>query len=196
MTYYSGLIEYDTGNAKGLSVTLFMSGCEHYVSNENDDYDVSGHCAGCHNPHTWDFCSGRPITQETINTIETQLSKPYIKNFVISGGEPLHPKNVQAVFDLLDGLSDKGLLKDKNVIIYTGYRNDVLEGIVRQDLSVVDLEFIKCVLDYTNYLITEPYDKTKPTKINELRGSTNQRCFKIINGKKIDITEEYFRSAE
>lgn len=175
----ANIIKFDTANAPGLSLTIFVSGCEHY-------------CSECHNPETWDFNYGRNW-HNRLDEIKEALKNPHIKNLVISGGDPLHPKNQKAVADLLFEVS--GLTINKNIILYTGYtieeiKNHMNDGHVAEVVSNVD------------YIIEGVYDRNNKTHIWDYRGSLNQRCFKITteyNEKSgyytafEDISNEYFK---
>lgn len=168
---YSKIIYYDTANAHGLSTVLFVSGCNH-------------HCDGCHNPETWNKENGELFTLKVLNEIIESLKKPYIKNFVISGGDPLALYNRKVVLTICKWV--KRQVPDINIIVYTGYKIEHLPS------YYCDLLF-----PFIDYLIDGEFDKAlKPEKL-ELRGSVNQRCWQIIhstknNYKKFDISDEYF----
>ena len=67
---YNEIINFDTGNCHGISVTLFVSGCHL-------------HCPECHNKQTWDFNSGKLFTNDTIEEILDKLKSPHISYFVL-----------------------------------------------------------------------------------------------------------------
>ena len=46
----AGIDYNDTAAAPGISLTVYVSGCEH-------------RCPGCHNPEAWDFNYGEEITE-------------------------------------------------------------------------------------------------------------------------------------
>ena len=50
--YYGNIKTCDIANGEGVRTTLFVSGC-------------TNQCKGCFQPETWDFCYGKPFTQET-----------------------------------------------------------------------------------------------------------------------------------
>ena len=54
--YYGNIKNTDIANGEGVRVTLFVSGCTH-------------HCKNCFNPETWNFCYGKPFTDEVQDQI-------------------------------------------------------------------------------------------------------------------------------
>ena len=115
---YSKIVYFDSFNARGLSTVLWVSGCEH-------------HCKNCFNQSTWDFNNGKLFTSKEINDIIESLKQPYIRNFVISGGDPLHPNNIIEITKLCKKIRENGI--DSNIIIYTGYLAEEL--IEREDFK-------------------------------------------------------------
>ena len=171
---YAKIIYFDTANAPGLSTVLFVSGCENY-------------CDGCHNKETWDFNYGKPFTKEEENKIINSLKNPHIKNFVISGGDPCHPKNIETIIKLCKEVRKECPLI--NIVVYTGY---TLEEITNRKDNSFEL------LNLINLLIDGKFDKNKPTKQLDYRGSTNQRCIGCIHLFEyltifMDCSQYYFK---
>ena len=111
---YNEIINFDTGNCHGISVTLFVSGCHL-------------HCPECHNKQTWDFDSGKLFTNDTIEEILDKLKSPHISYFVLSGGNPVekhYDKFCQKYhgkkFVLTDAIKDR----------YGKYHDDVIYEII------------------------------------------------------------------
>lgn len=171
---YSKIIYYDSFNARGLSTVLWVSGCEHY-------------CKNCFNQSTWKFNNGELFTSKIANEIIESLEKPYIKNFVISGGDPLHPNNIKEITRLCKKIRDNGI--KSNIIVYTGY---LIEELVKRD----DFQEL---IPYITFIIDGPYKEELPTKTVDYRGSTNQRCIKIEQNSHTDeyiltnISDTYFK---
>ena len=168
---YSKIVYFDSFNARGLSTVLWVSGCVH-------------HCKNCFNQSTWDFNNGKLFTSKEINDIIESLKQPYIKNFVISGGDPLHPNNIIEITKLCKKIRENGI--DSNIIIYTGYLAEEL----------IEREDFKSLMPYINYIVDGPYIETLPTKTVDYRGSTNQRCLNIKKDYNntyilIDISDKY-----
>ena len=78
--YYGEIKRNDIANGEGVRVTLFVSGC-------------TNQCKGCFQPETWDFCYGKPFTQETEELILKALEPSYINGLTLLGGDPFEPRN-------------------------------------------------------------------------------------------------------
>lgn len=165
---YCKIINYDTANAKGLSVVLFVSGCSH-------------HCKECHNPETWSLCAGRQFSSEVENELVHMAYNPHIENFVLSGGDPFHPENVGP---LAEFLSRTMIWKEKTIICYTGYT--LQELIDRGD------KMTNCLLRFCDIIIDGEYDNTKKPKGLDYRGSWNQQAWEKCYSGFINISDEYF----
>lgn len=179
---YGNIIFFDTGNAKGLSTVLFVSGC-------------TSNCFHCHNKELQDFDYGKLYTANTEEKIIKSILNPHIKNLVISGGEPLHWRNINTVTSLCKKI--KYNRSDINVIIYTGYKVeiDILGAHIDYSYNIYNHNLFL----YVDYLIDGAYKESMSTKKRELRGSYNQRCYNILHNQMgeveriIDVTESYFK---
>lgn len=157
---YHNIQTDDMLNGTGLRVTLFVSGCENY-------------CEDCQNSQTWDFESGIPFDKNALMEIMDKLSPDYISGLTISGGDPLHNKNINIVNTIINCV--KNTYKDKKDIwVYTGYKfEDILKRIQNNKINL-SLENIDVLVD--GKYIPELSD------INyHYAGSTNQR---VIDVKK------------
>lgn len=170
---YNRIVNFDTGNARGLSVVLFVQGC-------------MNHCRGCHNPQTWDFSGGTVYDDITKQEIIKMVSNPHINNFVVSGGDPLHPDNIGTICELLDDIRFN-FGDSKNIIVYTGY---TLEELERRNCDRV--REIKKLVDV---MVEGRFEIDKVSPILDYRGSTNQRAFSFKNGTE-DISKNYFKYKE
>ena len=143
-------------NGDGLRVTCWVSGC-----------DIG--CFNCYNPQTWDFNSGIPFTEDTMQELLYDLSKPYIKGCTLSGGHPFDPHNAPKVLEIVKRV--KMVFPNKDIWIYTGY---VWEDIIKDDI-------LKEILKRTDVLVDGAYiDELRDISL-PFRGSSNQR---IIDVKK------------
>lgn len=147
---YEKIDKCSVSNGIGVRTVLWISGC-----------DI--HCKNCHNQSTWDFNSGIPFTEETMQELLYDLSKPYIKGCTLSGGHPLDPLNAPEVLKIVKRV--KMVFPNKDIWIYSGY---VWENIIKD-------ETLKEILKYTDILVDGAY-------VDELRdislpfvGSSNQR---------------------
>lgn len=147
---YHNILHDDMRNGEGLRVVLFVAGCNH-------------HCKGCHNPETWDVNSGIKFDIDAFFEIMNELKKDCISGLTLSGGDPLHPANRNAVTDLCKIV--KSEYPNKSIWCYTGYLYEQVKDLpVMQYIDVlVDGEFKKELAD-VNYCWA---------------GSTNQRVIKI-----------------
>lgn len=152
---YSKILYYDTGNCHGLSTTIWLSGC-----NRN--------CPECFNSEIFDHNYGNLVTEEVINRIVNSLQKPQIKYFVVLGGEPLDDINRKITLKICKMVREK---TNVEIIVYTGYTIDKIFP------KIVELH------QYIDRIIDGPYQKDKATEFLELRGSTNQKCYRILYNK-------------
>ena len=153
---YQKIEKYSVENGSGIRVVLWISGC-------------GIHCRNCHNPQTWDFNSGIPFTNDTMQEILYDLSKPYIKGLTLSGGHPLDPHNAPKVLEIVKRV--KMVFPNKDIWIYSGY---VWEDIIKDNTLK---EILKC----TDVLVDGAYvDELRDISL-AFRGSSNQR---IIDVKK------------
>ena len=119
-------------NGDGLRVTCWVSGC-------------NMGCFTCYNPQTWDFNSGIPFTENTMQEILYDLSKPYIKGLTLSGGHPLDPHNAPEVLEIIKRV--KMVFPNKDIWIYSGYEWE----------SIVKDETLREILKYTDVLVDGAY---------------------------------------
>lgn len=149
---YHNITHDDMLNGLGLRVVLWVSGCEHK-------------CFNCHNKITWDINNGLIFDEDAKKEIYSSLEKDYIKGITFSGGDPLHKKNRDEIFNFIKEIKHKFLYKD--IWLYTGYCWE----------DIKDLELIK----YIDILVDGKYIEELSNKGLEWKGSSNQR---VINVKK------------
>ena len=109
---YHNITNDDMLNGDGLRVVLWVAGCEH-------------HCKNCHNPITWDINGGIPFDEAAKKELFEALDKPYVSGITFSGGDPMHPQNRDAVFELAKEIREK--FPTKTIWSYTGYLFDELK---------------------------------------------------------------------
>ena len=150
---YEKIDKCSVSNGLGVRTVLWISGC-------------NVHCKNCHNQSTWDFNSGIPFTEETMQEILYDLSKPYIKGLTLSGGHPLDPHNAPKVLEIVKRV--KMVFPNKDIWIYSGY---VWEDIIKD-------ETLREILKYTDILVDGAYiDELRDISL-QFRGSSNQRIIK------------------
>ena len=151
---YEKIDKCSVSNGAGVRTVLWVSGC-----------DV--HCHNCHNPQTWDFNSGIPFTDDSMQEILYDLSKPYIKGLTLSGGHPLDPHNAPKVLEIVKRV--KMVFPNKDIWIYSGY---VWEDIIKDNTLK---EILKC----TDVLVDGAYvDELRDISL-AFRGSSNQRIIDV-----------------
>ena len=159
---YEKIDKCSVSNGLGVRTVLWVSGC-----------DI--HCKNCHNQSTWDFNSGIPFTDDTMQEILYDLSKPYIKGCTLSGGHPLDPHNAPEVLKIVKRV--KMVFPNKDIWIYSGY---TWEDIIQNDT-------LREILKYTDVLVDGAYiDELRDISL-AFRGSSNQRIIDVQ--KTLDSNE-------
>ena len=165
---YEKIDKCSVSNGSGVRTVLWVSGC-----------DI--HCRNCQNPQTWDFNSGIPFTENTMQEILYDLSKPYIKGFTLSGGHPLDPHNAPKVLEIVKRV--KMVFPNKDIWIYSGYE---WENIIKD-------ETLREILKYTDVLVDGAYvDELRDISL-PFRGSSNQRIIdvpKSLEQNKVILWQE------
>lgn len=151
---YEKIDKCSVSNGSGVRAVLWISGC-------------GIHCRNCHNQQTWDFDSGIPFTEETMQELLYDLSKPYIKGCTLSGGHPLDPHNAPEVLKIVKRV--KMVFPNKDIWIYSGYE---WENIIKD-------ETLREIMKYTDILVDGPYiDELRDVSL-AFRGSSNQRIIDV-----------------
>ncbi len=137
-------------NGDGLRVVLWVAGCAHA-------------CPECHNPVTWDPEGGLPFDEAARQEIYEELEKDYVSGITFSGGDPLHPANMQGVTELARQIRSD--FPDKTIWLYTGSTWD----------EVRDLEVIR----YVDVLVDGPFREDEKDSTLHWKGSTNQQVIDV-----------------
>jgi anaerobic ribonucleoside-triphosphate reductase activating protein len=155
----AGIIDDDIVDSDdGIAVSLWTVGCPH-------------HCKGCHNQNLWDYDAGQDIPIKTvINEIKEKINKNGVmRNFSVLGGEPLDPQNVKDVLTVLKEI--RAAYPNIKIYLWTGYTLEELQE--RKEFDEV--------LKYVDILIEGRFVEDLKQNL-PLRGSSNQRVFKVIKG--------------
>lgn len=165
---YHNITYPDQNNGDGLRIVLWVAGCEH-------------HCTNCQNQQTWSPQSGIPFDKNAMNEILNELKKDYISGITFSGGDPLHPKNVQNVLKIVDEIRVSYPIK--NIWLYTGYTwEQIMYPIVTDDLNFERDYIIKArkeLVSKCDVLIDGRYvDELRDVSLH-WRGSSNQRVINV-----------------
>ncbi len=147
---YHNITKDDMLNGDGLRVVLWVAGCAHA-------------CPGCHNPVTWDPEGGLPFDEAARQEIYEELEKDYVSGITFSGGDPLHPANMQGVTELARQIRSD--FPDKTIWLYTGSTWD----------EVRDLEVIR----YVDVLVDGPFREDEKDSTLHWKGSANQQVIDV-----------------
>ena len=153
---YNIVRKMDISNGPGVRVSVFMQGCEF-------------HCKNCFNPETWDFEGGKDFNKETIDEVLDLCNKDHIKGLSILGGEPMHPKNIEATTELAKAFKEK--YPNKNIWVWSGFKFD-------EDLK--DKE----VMNYIDVLVDGRYSDELHDPTLKWKGSSNQRVIDVQKSLK------------
>ncbi len=153
---YNIVRKMDISNGPGVRVSVFMQGCEF-------------HCKNCFNPETWDFEGGKDFNKETIDEVLELCNKDHIKGLSILGGEPMHPKNIEATTELAKAFKEK--YPNKNIWVWSGFKFD-------EDLK--DKE----VMNYIDVLVDGRYSDELHDPTLKWKGSSNQRVIDVQKSLK------------
>ena len=148
---YNLIRKMDISNGPGVRVSVFMQGCEF-------------HCKNCFNPNTWGFDEGTDFTEETIDKVLDLCGQDYVKGLSILGGEPMHPRNIEATTKLAKAFKEK--YPNKTVWAWSGFLFDKY---------LKDKEVSK----YIDVLVDGQYVDELHNPTLKWRGSSNQRVIDV-----------------
>ena len=157
---YNKIRKMDIANGPGVRVSIFFQGC-------------AFHCKNCFNPETWDFLGGKEFGEEQIEEILKLAEESHITGLSILGGEPMHPKNIDATTMLAKRFKEK--YPNKTIWAWSGFLFD---------------EYIhdKEVAKYLDVLVDGQFVDELRNPMLKWRGSANQRVIDVQKSlKKGDI---------
>lgn len=137
-------------NGDGLRVVLWVAGCSHG-------------CRECQNPITWDPNGGLPFTEAEKTEIFAELSKPYVSGITFSGGDPLHPANVDEVTALAREIRER--FPKKTIWLYT--------GALWEDIQMLE------IIRYLDVCVDGEFEIAKKELLLKWKGSSNQRVIDV-----------------
>ena len=152
---YSQYYSVDVLNGEGTRCTLFVSGCEHQ-------------CKGCYNQSTWSPDAGALFTDQIADQIINDLNDTRIKKqgLSLSGGDPLHPANLDAVLALIKRVKTE--CNNKDIWLWTGY--------LLSELSEPQKEIVKLI----DVLIDGKFEQLEALPNLQWRGSQNQVIHRFL----------------
>lgn len=152
-----GMIKYgDDVNADGMSVSLFVSGCEF-------------NCRNCFNKEAQDKNFGNIFDEKIESQIITYFNDnlDFLDNLCILGGDALMSYNYSAILSFVKKF--KSIFPSIDIILWTGFTYDVVVKSRNE------------ILQYIDVLCDGQFEQDKYKKGLKYVGSTNQR---IINVKE------------
>ncbi len=158
--HYGEIKNCDIANGIGIRVTLFVSGC-------------TNHCKNCFQPQTWDFCYGEEFTDEVEEKIFEMLEPDYIDGLTLLGGEPMEPKNQDAIYPFLVKFKER--FKNKSLWIFSGF---TYEELMDKD-AYPHSEVTEKILDIADVLVDGRFKEELKDITLRFRGSSNQRLIDL-----------------
>lgn len=126
----------------GLRTSIYFAGCSH-------------RCKGCHNPQSWDFDGGVPMSVAEILDVVTENDF----NVTFSGGDPVY--QLPELIELAAAIREKGY----TIWLYTGFTFEEL----------LNLERAEELTSYLEAVVDGPFiEHLRDTSLH-FRGSSNQR---------------------
>lgn len=162
---YHDIYECDVNNGKGVRVTLFVSGCDHG-------------CKGCYNTETWNTKSGKLYTEEVEDHIISLLKDEELvrQGLSLSGGDPLHPNNVDMIIRLINRVRKECPTKD--IWLWSGYTLEhILETYYKEKPTFQErwnATVWKQIIDSIDVFIDGKFEQDKHKANLKWRGSENQ----------------------
>lgn len=126
----------------GLRTSIYFAGCSHC-------------CLGCHNPESWDFNGGTPMT---IDEIMNEVIREGF-NVTFSGGDPIY--QLKPLTELAKRITREGL----TIWLYTGFHYEEL-------ISMNGFEELK---SHIEAIVDGPFIESLRDTQLRFRGSSNQR---------------------
>lgn len=160
MSNYFKINRYDSANGEGLRTSVFFTGCEFY-------------CEECFNKEIWSFDCGKEFNKEIYeNKIKPTITE-YTEGLSILGGEPLHPKNIEIVSDLVDWFKQD--FPNKSIWLWSGYTWEEIMKRCRKG-NEDNLNWLLCSIDV---LVDGRFKLDKRDLTLKWRGSSNQRVIDV-----------------
>ena len=156
---YADIRPFDAVNGIGIGTTLFVSGCLF-------------HCKNCFNKEAWDFNYGKPFTEDTMEELMKAIDREWIEGITFLGGEPLNPRNIAKVDEIIQRI--RCSYPDKNIWVYSGYTlEELLENKEFRGYPVNN------ILRNIDVLVDGRFVTEKKDLKLRFRGSSNQRIIDV-----------------
>ena len=178
---YHNITYPDQNNGDGLRVVLWLSGCDH-------------HCYNCQNPITWDVNGGLLFDEKAKEELFRELDKDYISGLTLTGGDPLHPSNLDGVLDIVNEFNKRYRTTQDMVSNEDNDHNMLNENVNKIRLLIPE----KTIWLYTGYTINfyevynsdhteiEVLPKDNIAKNDLKRLEIVSKCDVLVDGRYID----------
>lgn len=141
-----GIVRGTTVDGPGFRTSIYFAGCCH-------------ECDGCHNPQSWDFSAGTPMSVDELMEIVEEEDF----DVTFTGGDPLY--HVDFVVLLANRIHALG----HNVWLYTGFTWEQISK---------DTNLSK-ILGHIDVIVDSPFVKSLRDTDLLFRGSSNQRIIDV-----------------
>ena len=142
------IVEDTMLDGPGFRTSIYCAGCRHA-------------CPGCHNPQSWDFSGGHPMSTEQIMRIIE--ADPYA-NVTFSGGDPMYQP--EGFTELARAIRQR---TSKDIWCFTGFTFETLINNPRH----------RQLLELIDVLVDGPFIKSLRDESLLFRGSSNQRLIDV-----------------
>lgn len=141
-----GIIRGTTVDGPGFRTSIYMAGCRH-------------ECPGCHNPQSWPFDAGVPMTMDEIMAVVEEEDF----DVTLTGGDPLyHPGEVLELSRRIAAIGHKTWL-------YTGFTAE----------EIMESPTLRCALKYIDAIVEGRFVEALRDTDLQFRGSSNQRIIPV-----------------
>ena len=153
---YIAKIKYNSiANWKGISTSLYVSGCEH-------------RCKGCFQPETWNPKYGVEWSEKDKELILKSLEPKHITSLVLLGGEPFMSYNIPTLVDLCKEAREL-YGNSIEIVAFTGF---TFENMLHNPLQVK-------LMEYLDVLIDGKFEQELYSPKLNFKGSSNQRIIAV-----------------
>ena len=142
------IVEDTTVDGPGFRTSVYCAGCPN-------------HCAGCHNPQSWDIANGEVMDIEDIMSV---IERAPFSDVTFSGGDPMfQPEGFASLARLIKERTEK------NIWCYTGF---LFENILKNEKQ-------RALLELVDVLVDGPFINELKDESLLFRGSSNQRLIDV-----------------
>lgn len=163
MSNYAKIKPFSIANGEGIRTSIFFSGCEFA-------------CHGCFNKDIQDFNVGKPFTKAVYNNEIKPTINEHVTGISVLGGEPLHPRNLSATFNLLCWF--KRDFPNKTIWVWSGY---TLEELLSDEymIKTPSFDMIELILENIDVLVDGKFISGLKDLSLKWAGSSNQRVIDV-----------------